>query len=105
MWALGNLASAREINTEYLLCGSCIRPKKTGLKFKLLAFCKKQTPFIDQKCTYEKVAKNWAGPSSPTFGQNPKEQQFFLVKPSPIFNKTMMVHLGILGFGSLKAHF
>ena len=27
-------------------------------KFKLLAFWRKQTPFIDQKCTYEKVPKN-----------------------------------------------
>jgi len=38
--------------------------------------------FIDQKCTYEKVTKNWAKPSPTLFGQNPKEQQFFLGKPS-----------------------
>ena len=31
---------------------------KNSLKFKLLAFWSKQTPFIDQKCTYEKVPKN-----------------------------------------------
>ena len=50
-------------------------------KFKLLAFWRKLTPFIGQKCTYEKVPKNWAGPP-PLFGQNPKEQQFFLRIPS-----------------------
>ena len=50
-------------------------------KFKLLAFWRKFTPFIGQKCTYEKVPKNWAGPP-PSFGQNPKEQQFFLRIPS-----------------------
>ena len=45
--------------------------KKNSLKFKILAFWRKKTPFIDQKCTYEKVTqKNWAGPSPPSFGQN-----------------------------------
>ena len=29
-----------------------------SLKFKLLAFWRKLTPFIDQKCIYEKVTKN-----------------------------------------------
>ena len=29
-----------------------------SLKFKLLAFWRKKTPFIDQKCTYEKLTKN-----------------------------------------------
>ena len=32
--------------------------------------------FIDQKYTNEKVTKNW-GRAPPSFGQNPKEQQFF----------------------------
>ena len=49
---------------------------KNGLRFKLLAFWRKCTPFIDQKCTYEKVPKIWAGPP-PSFRQNPKEQQLF----------------------------
>ena len=31
--------------------------KKNSLNFKLLAFWRKYTPFIDQKCTYEKVTK------------------------------------------------
>ena len=31
--------------------------RKNSLKFKLLAFGRKQTPFIYQKCTYEKVKK------------------------------------------------
>ena len=30
---------------------------KNSLKFKLLSFWRKYTPFIDQKCTYEKVTK------------------------------------------------
>ena len=41
-----------------MLCGSCIQHKKNSLKFKLLSFWRKYTPFIDQKCTYETVAKN-----------------------------------------------
>ena len=50
------------------------------LKLKLLAFWRKETPFIDQKCTYEKVPKKLgrALPQPPSFGQNPKEQQLFL---------------------------
>ena len=31
--------------------------RKNSLKFKLLSFWRKYTPFIDQKCTYEKVTK------------------------------------------------
>jgi hypothetical protein len=49
-----------------------------------LAFWRKCTPLIDQKCTYEKVKKFGQGPSSPSFGQNPKEQVIFFVKPSLI---------------------
>ena len=62
------------MKAEYLLSGSCIQTKKNSLKFILLAFWRKKTAFIDQKCTYEKVTKIWAGPSPPTpsFGQNPK---------------------------------
>ena len=34
--------------------------------------------FIDQKCTFWKCAKNWAGPfTPPSFGQNPKESIIF----------------------------
>ena len=32
---------------------------KDILKLKLLAFWRKETPFIDQKCTYEEVTKNF----------------------------------------------
>ena len=48
-------------------------------KFKLLAFCRKWTPFTDQKCTYEKVPKDLGRPfpPHPQFGQNPKEEQLF----------------------------
>ena len=38
---------------------------KNSLKFKLLAFRRKKNPFIDQKCTYEKVTTILAGPSPP----------------------------------------
>ena len=47
---------------------------KNSLKFKLLAFWRKHTAFIDQKCTYEKVTKNLGKALPPSFGQNPKEQ-------------------------------
>ena len=49
---------------------------KKSLEFKSLAFWRKQFPFIDQKCTYEKVPKNLGRALPPSFGQNPKEQQF-----------------------------
>ena len=55
---------------------------KNSLKFKLLAFWRKSTPFIDQKCTYEKVPKKFGQGPPPLFGQNPKEQHFFLVRLS-----------------------
>ena len=53
---------------------------KNSLKFKLLAFL---SPFIDQKCTSENVTKKLGSPP-PSFGQNPKEEQIFFVKPSQI---------------------
>ena len=56
---------------------------KNSLKFKLLAFCRKYTPFIDQKCTYEKWTKNLGRALPPTsFGQNPNEQLLFFGRPS-----------------------
>ena len=51
-------------------------PPTNNLKFKLLAFWRKWTPFIGQKCTYEKVAKNWAGPS-PHLDKIQKNRAFF----------------------------
>ena len=59
---------------------------KNSLKFKLLAFWRKWTPFIDQKCTYEKVKKKFgqgAPPPSPPIGQNPKEEQLFFRETFP----------------------
>ena len=50
---------------------------KSSLKFKLLAFWRKKTPFIDQKCTYEKVPKIWAGPSPPLIGTKSKRTAVF----------------------------
>ena len=61
-----------------MLCGSCIQHKKNSLKFKLLSFWRKYTPFIDQKCNYEKVSKKLGRAPPPSFGQNPNGQQFFL---------------------------
>ena len=52
-------------NAEYNL--------KNSLKFKLLAFWRKKTPFIYQKCTYEKVTKKLGRPPP-----HPKEQQLSL---------------------------
>ena len=63
---------------------------KHSLKFKLLAFSRKQTPSIDQKCTYEKVTKKLGRSLSlpPSFGQNPKEQQLFFVTPSLMYQRS-----------------
>ena len=58
----------------YLLCGSCIQPKNS-LKFKLLAFWRKQTPFIDQKCTYEKVKKFGQGLPPPHLDKMQKNRK------------------------------
>ena len=68
---------------------------KNNLKFKLLAFWRKQIPFIDQKCTYEKWTKKFGqGPPHPSFGQNPKEQLLFFVKPSHSFT-TQVFNIGM----------
>ena len=52
-----NDSLSKILKAEYLLCGSCIQPKNS-LKFKLLAFWRKQTPFIDQKCNLYIIQKN-----------------------------------------------
>ena len=58
-------------NAEYNL--------KNSLKFKLLAFWRKKTPFIGQNCTYEKVSKIWAGqsPQPPHLDKIQKNSSFF----------------------------
>ena len=43
---------------------------------------KSSPPKFDQKCTSEKVPKNLGRALPPSFGQNPKEQQLFFVRPS-----------------------
>ena len=55
----------------------------SSLLFKLLAFLRKWTSFIDQKCTCEKVTKNLVRALSPppSFGQSKRTATFF-VKPS-----------------------
>ena len=45
-----------KVKAEYLFCWSCIQLQP--VKFKLLAFWRKKTPFIGQKYTYENVTKN-----------------------------------------------
>ena len=42
-----------------------IQPKENSLKFKLLAFWRKQTPFIDQKCTYKRYQTKNSGRALP----------------------------------------
>ena len=68
---------------------------KDSLKFKLLAFWRKWTPFIDQKCTFEKVPKKLGRAlPTPSFGQNAKEKQFFsgnLPLYSPVFVTTFYI--------------
>ena len=49
---------------------------KNSLMFKLLAFWRNYTPFIDQKALMKRQQKICAGPP-PSFGQNPKERQLF----------------------------
>ena len=63
-----------------------------SLKFILLAFWKKETPFVDQKCTYEKVPKNLdRALPPPSFGHNPKEHGLFfgtssLIVDTPVYS-------------------
>ena len=59
-----------------------------------MAFRRKQTPFIGQKCTYEKGTKNLGRALPPSsFGQNPKEQLLFFVKPSLIHSLNHCDHV------------
>ena len=51
---------------------------KDSLKFELLAFRKKYTPFVDKMHFLIGAKKNWAGASPSPFGQCPKECIFFL---------------------------
>ena len=54
---------------------------KNSFKFKLLAFWRKLTPFIDQKRTHEKVTTNLGSPP-PHLDKIQKNSNFFFVKPS-----------------------
>ena len=44
---------------KIVVCGSCIQPKTfyERQKGQIIVIWRKYTPFIDQKCTYEKVPK------------------------------------------------
>ena len=74
-----------------MLCGSCIQPRNS-LKFKLLAFGGKKTPFIDQKCTSEKVTKNLGMPPPPHLDKIQKNSNFF----RETFPKAIHLELGCL---------
>ena len=51
---------------------------KNSLEFKLLAFWRKYTPFIDQKCTYKKVTKQFVHvPPPPDLDKIQKNSSFF----------------------------
>ena len=65
-----------------MLCGSCIQPKKQ-LKVQIIGILEEIDSFYWPKTHLWKSDKNFGqGPSPPSFGQNPKEQQHFFVKPS-----------------------
>ena len=51
--------------------------QKDSLRFKLLAFWRKQTPIIDQKCTHEKVTKNLGRALPPHVEKIQKNSSFF----------------------------
>ena len=55
---------------------------RNSLKFKRLAFWRKWTPFIDQKCTYEKVTKNLGRAPSPLIWTKSKRTAAFFVTSS-----------------------
>ena len=65
---------------------------KNSLEFKLLAFWREnKNTFIDQKCTYEKVTKIWAGPS-------PTPPQLEKIQKNSIFFGTSSLRLIALLF-------
>ena len=51
-------------------------------RFKLLAFWRKWTPFIDQKCTYEKAPKNSGRALPPPHLDRIQKNSYFFGKPS-----------------------
>ena len=62
---------------------SCPGQLKNSLMFKLLSFWRKYTPFIDQKCTYEKVTKILGRALPPPHLDKIQKNRYFL-KPSLI---------------------
>ena len=64
---------------------------KNSLKFKLLAFWKEETPLLTKNAHLENVTKKLSRAlPPPSFGKNPKEEQFFLRIPS------LIAHLNLL---------
>ena len=64
------------IKADYLLCGSCIWPKKQ-FKVQIIGILEEKTPLIDQKCTYEKVPKNLGRAPLPHLDKIQKNTCFF----------------------------
>ena len=56
---------------------------KNSLKFKLLALGRKQTPFIDQKCTYKSGQKFGQGPPPPLIWTKLKRTATFFREAFP----------------------
>ena len=50
-------------------------------KVQIIGILEEIDSFIDRKCTYEKVPKNWARPP-PLSRTNSKKREFFLRRPS-----------------------
>ena len=66
-----HIQNSSQIKAEYLFCGSCIQP----VKFRLLAFWRKKTPFIDQNAPLKMCQKAWSGP--PLICTKSKRTAFF----------------------------
>ena len=67
---------------------------KNSFKFQLLAIWRKQTPFVDQKCTHE----TWAGPSPPPdLDKIQKNSSFFCVTPSLTWAQRQLGHIVRVG--------
>ena len=69
--------------------------KDNSLKFKSLALWRKKTPFIDQKCFYEKVPKNWAGPPHPLIWTKSKTAVFIVGKKNQRNDLQSQYHNGV----------
>ena len=71
--------------------------KDNSLKFKSLAFWRKNTPFIDQKCTYEKVPKIGQGLPPPLIRTKSKRTAvFIMVRKNQKIDLQSQYHNGVI---------